>query len=132
MTSTNGVRVDCKDTYMITIRKHQVKDYVNKYMLDEVAEYLEQGIKSFYIIQQVYENSGMYKQLHYHAIAKVSKNFRYKPFVEYNGFQIQWTRVYDYFKACAYLLKDLRYKSQDDILLDNYYSINRFHEVYLT
>ncbi len=130
MQSTNEVRVDCKDTYMITIRKHQVKDYVNKYMLDEVALYLEQGIQSFYIIQQVYENSGLHKQLHYHAIAKVNKNFRYKPFVEYNGFQIHWTRVYDYYKACAYLLKDLRCKTQDDILTDNFFSINRFNMKY--
>ncbi len=116
---------------MITIRKHQVKDYINKEMLDEVIEQLEQCIASFYIIQGVYENSGKYKQLHYHAIAKVIKGFRYSRFTEYQGFRIMWTKVYDYYKACAYLLKDLRHRSQDDILIDNYYSVNRFNEIYL-
>ncbi len=138
MPSTNGVRIDCRDTYMITIIAQQRKDYIEKWQLDEVIDYLGKFVPSMSIIHSVYEISGKYRQLHYHAIVKVKKALRYKQFTSFgskdltgNTYRIQWTRVYDYFKACAYLLKDLRYKTQDEIFIDNYYSVNRFNEIYM-
>ncbi len=125
--------------YMVTISCQQKNDYISQVQLDDILTWLEQGIQSFTVIHHVYETSGAYHQLHCHALVKVDKSnslsFIKKRFNQYstdsNSYRIQWSPVYDYYGACAYLLKDQRYITQDQILLNNYYSINRFNEKYL-
>ncbi len=131
--------LDCKDTYMITISCSQCKDYISPSHLGEVISYLKLCIDSLQILDYSYENSGKYKQLHYHALALVAPRFRYKRYSKFgakhitgNTYQIYWKKVYNTKKALSYIYKDQRYKTQDEILLDNYYSINRFNELYLT
>ncbi len=139
MQSRSATTVDHYYTYMLTIACQQKKEYITKDLLDEVISYLKLAIPNFHVIQEVYENSGKYRQLHYHAIVHVPGKFWYKQFTAFgashmtgNTYSIRWHRVYDYYRACSYLYKDLRYQTQSDILQDNYYSVNRFHEVYLS
>ncbi len=137
MTSRSETTIDRKVTYMITISCQQKKAYINKSLLDEVINYLKMSIDDFKILEQVYENTGKYKQLHYHAIVTVPKEFRYKrfsafglPHITGNTYSINWRPVYNFKRACSYLKKDLQCQTQDDIFTNNYYSINRFNEIY--
>ncbi len=123
--------------YMITVSCSQKKDYINKICLDEVIQWLYQSIEIFSIAECVYENSGKYHQLHYHGIVTVDRDFRYKPFTKFgdkditgNTYQVHWSRIRCLPAVKRYLIKDLRYKTQDEIFIDNYYSINRFSERY--
>ncbi len=124
---------------MITIGCSQKKNYVSKILLDEVISWLKLAIDSLHIDQFVYENSGEYKQLHWHGIVTVKKHFRFKPFSAFgakhitgNTYIIHWSKIRSMFKAKLYLLKDLKYQTQEDIFINNYYSVNRFNESYLT
>ncbi len=129
---------DDKHLYMITISCQQKKDYIGKSDLDEVIMYLKYHVDSLHVLDHVYENSGKYKQLHWHAIAQVHKNFRYAPYSAFgarhltnNTYIIHWSKIRSLVAAVAYLHKDLRYLSQDEIFINNYYSVNRFAEKYL-
>ncbi len=128
----------CFRPYMVTISCQQKKDYIDKQMLDEVILWLKISIPHLHIIRSVYENSGKYRQLHWHAIVTTNRVFRYAPYTAFglenitrNTYRIQWEEVYNSHRAVEYLAKDLRHQSQDDILTNNYYSINRFNELYL-
>ncbi len=136
--SRSEATIDNKNTYMITISCQQKKDYIDTILLLEVLMWLKMSIDSLQIMHFVYENSGKYRQLHWHGIVTVKKNFRYSPFTAFgakhitgNTYIVNWTRVYNLKRAIDYLHKDLRYRSQEEIISDNYYTINRFNEVYL-
>lgn len=137
MKSRSETTIDCKYIYMVTVSCQQKKDYVNRSMLDEVILWLKLTIDSFQILESVYENSGHYRQLHWHAIVNVKEGFRYSPFTKFgdktitgNTYVVNWTKVYDLSRAIAYIQKDLQYKSQQQIITNNWYSINRFNEIY--
>ncbi len=124
--------------YMLTISCQQKNDYIDKSMLDEVILYLKLHISSFHIIHSVYENSGKYKQLHWHALVRVIGSFRWKRYNSFghqnitkNTYRIHWKFSHNPASAIQYMKKDLKHKSQDDIFINNYYSINRFSESYL-
>ncbi len=128
-----------KYPYMITISCQQKKDYINKDILDEVILWLKMSIDSLHIIRSVYENSGKYRQLHWHAIVSVKPKFRYAPYTQFgdknitgNTYRIQWEKIYNLEGAYNYLKKDLLHQTQNDIFTNNYYSVNRFQEKYLT
>ncbi len=74
--------------YMITIRKHQVKDYVDLHDIHQVMVYLhDHGID---IDEGMSECHGKYKQLHYHGVVKLYKRFYFKPYTKFSGFRIHF------------------------------------------
>ncbi len=138
MTSRSETTIECNDTsydiYMVTISSQQKKAHISKNQLDSVVDYLSKQIDSLSIIQSVYENTGRYKQLHYHAIVNVPKDFRYYRFTKFGSsnltlqtYSINWGRVYNLRRAITYLNKDLKHQSQQDIIQDNGYKQNCFN-----
>ncbi len=124
--------IDSRSLYMVTISSQQKKDYISKVRIDEVILWLKYSIKSLHVIQSVYETSGKYRQLHWHALVSCKK-IRYAPYTSWgdkdltgNTYRIQWKKVYNEEGAINYINKDLRHQTQEDILLFNYYSVNRF------
>ncbi len=123
--------------YMITISCQQKKCFISYHNLYMIIMWLKLSIPHFHIRRDVFETSGKYQQLHYHAIVEVPASFRYRPYVKYGdcylckSYRIQWTKIYNMHRAVRYLLKDLQNRTQEDILLYNYYSINRFNEIEL-
>ncbi len=141
MTSRSETTIECNDstydTYMVTISSQQKKAHISVNQLDSVVDYLSKQIDSLSIIQSVYENTGHYQQLHYHAIVNVPKDFRYYRFTKYGSnnltlqtYSINWGRVYNLRRAITYLNKDLQHQSQQDIIQDNGYKQNCFNLVY--
>ncbi len=120
--------------YLLTISCQQKKDFIQKYQLDEVCLWLKMNIASLHIQPYVYETSGKYNQLHYHAIVSVDKYFRFKPFTACgsiettNTFRVQWSKVDNLSGALQYIQKDLWYASQGEILIRNYYKYNMFNQ----
>ncbi len=121
--------------YLLTIICQQKLHYVSKGELDDVVLWLKMNIPSLHIGILVYETSGHYNQLHYHAVVDVCKDFYYKPFTKwgdidynYNTFKVQWSLVYNYGGACAYTQKDLYLQSQKQILIKNYYKHHFFNQ----
>ncbi len=121
--------------YLVTISCQQKKEYIDRLMLDEVIRWLKMNVDHLSIIRSVYENSGKYRQLHWHAIISVPKNFYYRPYTAYgdlslnmNTYRVQYKKIYDIKGAYKYINKDLRYKTQIDILQNNYYSIYRLDQ----
>lgn len=139
MQSRNAMTIDSKYTYMLTISCQQKKDYISCSLLDEVIQWLKYAIDSLHITHTAYETSGKYRQLHWHAIVTVKEGFRYSPFTQFgakditrNTYCVNWTRVYSLPCAISYIYKDQQYKTQQSIIEDNWYSINRFNEVYVS
>ncbi len=139
MQSRNAVTIDTTYLrYMVTISCQQKLDYINKSSLDSVILYLKLAVPRLKLLLHVYENTGRYKQLHWHGLITVPYPFYYRRHTHYsanqdgNSFRIQWTPVTFLKGAISYLQKDLRYQTQNDIFLNNYYSVNRFYERYLT
>ncbi len=135
MITKEQTRSEATMYYLVTISCQQKKDYIDRSMLDEVILWLKMSIGHLHIIRSVYENSGKYRQLHWHAIVSVSKNFYYRPYTAYgieaytkNTYRIQYKKIFNMKGATKYINKDLRYKTQLDILQNNYFSINRFYE----
>ncbi len=127
----------CSKKYLITIACQQKKEHINTIQLLEVIMYLKHSIESLHIYHYVYENSGKYRQLHWHAIVSVDKPFRFKQYTKFgskditgNTYSINWKPIYDIFKAINYLHKDLKHQTQEDIITNNHYSINRFSDKY--
>jgi len=129
--TTNEERI----LYLITIICQQKKHYISKEEIDEVILWLKMNIPSLKILNSVYETSGRYNQLHFHAVATTSTKIYYKPFTQWgdteynnNTFKIHWSSIYDYTGACAYIQKDLHYQDQDQILIKNYYKHHYFNQ----
>ncbi len=122
-----------KVKYLVTISASQHKDYIAKEALDDVIRWLKYNI-DMHVYNSVYETSGFYKQLHWHAIVSVPLHFRYKPYTKWgskeltvNTYQIQWKKITYLPGAIRYIYKDLHsHQTQQDILFWNYYSIPRF------
>ncbi len=139
MQSRSAATIDTKyQHYLITISCQQKKDYIFQALLDEVLLWLKISIDDLHIVQYIYENSGKYKQLHWHGLARLPIGFRYAPYTTFgdkditgNTYIIHWKKVKYLLGASKYLNKDLKHQSQDDILINNYFSINRFNEKYL-
>lgn len=111
--------------YLITVRKHQVKDYVDKSMLDEAMGYLKFKHNTLHIVDQCYEIDSKYKQLHYHAVVEIKHRIVYKDNSRYKLYRIHWVPVRDLEGALRYIKKQAynKYK-QEEILMINYYNNN--------
>ncbi len=117
-----------KDLYLITITKYQKLDYVEQHSLDEVVRYLNVEMKSLVVHDKVYESSGLYKQLHIHAIVSIAKEVRYSDYIyRWFDFKVQYSKIYDLSGAIKYLYKEAKSDlHQENILLYNYFKVYRF------
>ncbi len=77
--------------YLISIHRHQVKDYVNKKDIDTIVSTLTDKLPILKIKFHTYEISPKYKQLHYHALVESSLRVRYKDNSQIDGFRIYWS-----------------------------------------
>ncbi len=111
--------------YLLTIAKHQVKDFVDQLQLDAIVNYIKLVHDSLHIITHSYELSNKYDQLHFHAIVRLSHRIIYKDNNSHKGFRLQWKPVYNWHGAHTYITKDAtdKYK-QEQILLENFYHHN--------
>ncbi len=112
-----------KHIYLLTIAKHQVKDYVSQNDLLRVHTALKCRLADLYVPLVAYEISPKYRQLHMHGIALTKRAVFFKENCSILGFRIQWRKIYDLEKAIQYVYKDA-YNSyiQEQILIMNYYS----------
>ncbi len=111
--------------YLITICKYQVKDFVQKYELENVLKnlYINKLGSEVIIDNIVYEISPTYKQLHLHCILYSKRNFRYNRFTKDGSFKVHFRRVYNLGTLKGYLLKQsCNTYSQDQTLIENYYN----------
>lgn len=78
--------------YLVTLARHQVKDYVSYEHLDKIIKTLNKPF--FNIIDYCCECHGRYKQLHAHMIVKVNKSFKYKHYVKtVTGFIMHFKQI---------------------------------------
>lgn len=114
--------------YGITISKHRKKDYVDKSDLLAVIAKLKQKLVTLDVFDYHYENSGKYRQLHFHGTATSKWNIHYRENNSIDGFRIEWKKIKD--KAnldtwMAYTSKEASNTiTQDQILQENYYLNN--------
>jgi len=111
-------------TYLMTVARHNVKAFITKQDIQQVIKLLEDSIEGFKIIQQAYEISPVYKQLHGHFIVVTSKTVCFRRNCSLLGFRIQWSPIYDLPKAIRYVTKDTDNCEylQEQILIINYYN----------
>lgn len=116
--------------YFLTIRKHQVKDYVSVQDLLDIIELLKSRLP-LEITDIVYEIDHKYNQLHSHLIARSQKSIFYKKNSSINGFRLYWLLIDKNKKSVlSYMHKDSYNKfEQEQIILTNYYRHNYgFHD----
>lgn len=120
--------------YLLTIRSSQVLDFISQSQIQEVLLWLKHNAHLL-IVTSVYETSGKYNQLHYHAIVDTQHNFSYRPFTAWgqkdktkNTFQLHWKQITNLCGAFNYLKKDLYFNSQEEILIQNIYKHNYFNQ----
>ncbi len=132
MHSRSETTIDYNDTYrgykykyLITIAKHQVKDYVGQEDLDLVHAILKSRLTDLYIPYWAYEVSLRYGQLHMHGVALTRRPVFYKEHNSILGFRVQWSKIYNLKRAIDYVYKDANNKDmQMQILNENYYRYN--------
>ncbi len=110
--------------YFLTIRKHQVKDYVKEEDLQCILTCLERRLPLI-VTDVAYEIDPKYLQLHSHILLKTPRSVFYKKHSSINGFRVYWRVVSDHQPVCDYIHKDSNdiYK-QEEILMTNYYLHN--------
>lgn len=112
-------------TYMVTIRKHQVLDFVTTCELQSILDRLiikDLGWTSCYCDNIVFEVDSKYKQLHLHCIMHSSRNFKYSKYTQRLGFRIHFREVYNFDGAVGYLNKQVSNRfEQDQLISENYY-----------
>ncbi len=108
--------------YIITIRKHQVKDYVVESDIDAVVSYLKLKHDSLKVLNHAYEIGHKYNQLHFHAMISLCHAIRYSDNSKHNGFFIHWKRIYNECNAVKYILKDSpnRYEQEQILTINKY------------
>jgi len=105
--------------YLLTITKYQKLDFVDESELRLVMEYLKDN--KVYFIDYAMETSGMYRQLHLHAVVKYRG--RYKFLSKFGNFRVHWSPVTDINGAFRYIYKDAYNRDmQSQILVINQYS----------
>ena len=129
--STNEVRIVTTmdkygDDYFITIRKHQVKDYVDVQEIMEIISYLMGRLSSLRLGSNAFEIDKRYNQLHFHVIVSVNEYFKFKGISSIRGFRVYWKKIYNHKGLIRYLYKDSpnKYK-QEEIINTNYYTHNK-------
>jgi len=111
--------------YFLTIRKHQVKDYVSDNDLSNIIELLKSRLPCE-VSDLVYEIDNKYNQLHSHLIVRSQKSIFYKKNSSINGFRLYWLLIDHNKKAVmSYIHKDSYNKyEQEQIILTNFYRHN--------
>lgn len=113
------------NTYLLTITKHQKKDYVSKENLNTVITELKLRLPTLHFTHYAYENSGYYKQLHFHGVCTARTGVSYRKNASIFGYQLMWKPVFNLAGAISYVTKEACSKaSQADILVENYYNHN--------
>ncbi len=107
--------------YFLTIRKHQVLDYVSVEDLLSILQCLANKLY-FNIIDLTYEIDHKYGQLHAHLILETNKNVYYKKHSSINGFRLYWLPAKGRKNILSYMHKDSINKyQQEQIIATNYY-----------
>lgn len=99
-------RLYSKYTYMVTIAKHQVKDYVDKSDIDLVLKTLKERFNTLDYIVIGYELMPKYNQLHCHAVVQLMENVYFKKNNSILGFRVQWSPCKNMNGAIQYCTKD--------------------------
>ncbi len=113
--------------YMVSIHKHQKKDFVSKNDLDNVLNKLLAllGYYSPQVDNKVYEMTHKYCQLHLHCLLITARDFRYYKYTKFQGYRVHFKKVYDLQGIQRYLHKQVTCDaSQDQLLDENYYNNN--------
>ncbi len=110
--------------YFITIRKHQVKDYVDVQDILNILGYLNDKLKTLKVFDNCFEVDKKYRQLHFHAIISTNEYFKYKTLSTYGGFRIYWKPIYNYKKLQSYIIKDCNSElwRKEEIISNNFYT----------
>ncbi len=110
--------------YFLTIRKHQVKDYVTKEDLDHILICLKLRLP-LKVSDVTYEMDNKYGQLHSHIILSTLRSVYYKKHSSINGFRVYWRLINEKEPTYNYMYKDSVNKfDQEQILITNYYRHN--------
>ncbi len=108
--------------YLLTIRKHQVKDFVTVNELKSALANLVSHIP-MYVTNIVFEVEHTYMQLHLHCIITMDHYFNYTRYTKYHGFRLHFKKCYDLGGLKGYLLKQVSNKYiQEQLIVENYYS----------
>lgn len=124
--SETTIKTSGMHKYMLTVAKHQVKDYVTKSELDNVIHCLKLKLP-FLVTSTIkcYELSPKYHQLHMHIYVASPRPIFYKNNNSVNGFRLQWSKCTNYSGMIEYIRKDAINKYvQDQILIQNYFYNN--------
>lgn len=126
MESRSEATIDYNYTYyMVTIAKHQVKDYVDKSDILNVQHLMKLKISTLEFMGGGLEISPTYHQLHYHGIVRVPTrvSIYFKNNCSFDGFRVQWRKCYDTNRALDYCLKNAHNKYvEDQICYTNYFN----------
>ncbi len=116
------------NTYALTIIRHQKLDYVDKSDLDAVITELKIRLNTMNVLLYAYENSGKYRQLHFHGTVKVNEYIKFKELASINGFFVSFKKLAtatDRLKWDAYITKeDFNKYEREQTLIINYYNHN--------
>ncbi len=108
--------------YLLTIRKHQVKDFVTVTELKSALADLVSHVP-MYVTNIVFEVEHTYMQLHLHCIIQMDHYFNYTRYTKYHGFALHFTKCYNLGGLKGYLLKQVSNKYvQEQLICENYYS----------
>ncbi len=114
-----------KYLYLLTINKHQVKDYVTRESLGYIMLRLKMLISDLYMPHMAFEIGDKYKQLHMHGLGVTTKPVLYSKHNSILGFRIEWKRVYNLKGVLQYIYKSAYNKyEQENIIDNNYYNHN--------
>ncbi len=105
-TTINDTMDNYLQSFFITIRKHQVKDYVDVQDIMNIIGYLISRLPTLRVGSNSFETDKRYKQLHFHGIITVNEYFRYKYLTSYSGFRIYWKPIYSHKGLISYITKD--------------------------
>ncbi len=105
--------------YLLTIRKSQVKDYIQQNDLDDILTFILNTTKG-YLLGKGYHIHGKYKQLHMHALTQI-------PFTTntwLNGYRIYYSKVHsNIHKVISYIHSDHKNIYElSQLLIQNYYN----------
>lgn len=109
--------------YFLTIRKHQVKDFVGEDDLLYILEQIQIKLPTLIIGPHSFEIDSKYRQLHFHAMVNVFEYFKYTDISSVGGYRLYWRGIYNQDSIIKYINKDhLNNKiKQHQTLITNYY-----------
>ncbi len=120
---TVDIKGKYEKSYFITIRKHQVKDYVDVQDITNIMNIIFAKLSSLRLGSYSYEVDNKYRQLHFHAIVYLNEYLRYRAVSSFGGFRIYWKSVYNNQRLLKYINKGFKNKyQQEQIISDNFYT----------